>query len=119
MCNRCTVDSLSRISQVTSTIPSAFIARPIDIGFLQSSLFWILQFFNVVQGVSYFLPPNYLPFIVNFLGFGSQLGLFSLMITNLASVVSRILTGFLINRLIVTIVILVISIGATIFILTI
>ena len=95
-------------------IPPASTVRPVDTSFLKSPLFWTLQSFNVVQGMGYFLPPNYLPTYANSLGLSSQFGSITLVVVNLASVAGCVLVGLLMDRSDVTNVVLAISVSAAI-----
>lgn len=93
-------------------IPAASAPRRIDVRFLRSPLFWVLQTFNIVQGTGYFLPSNYLPTYAQSLGINSRLGSLTLVLVNLATVFGCILVGALVDRVEVTNVVLGISIGA-------
>ncbi|KAK4977559.1 hypothetical protein LTR42_001929 [Elasticomyces elasticus] len=79
-------------------IPASSAARPIDISFLRSPLFYIFQVFNIVQGTGYFLPSNYLPMYAKSIGLPSELGSLTLVLVNVASVLGCILTGALMDR---------------------
>lgn len=93
-------------------LPTASASRPVDPSFLRSSTFWVLQVFNIIQGMGYFLPSNYLPTYVQSLGLSSQLGSLTLVMINLASVLGCISVGALVDRLDVTTVIAAISFAA-------
>lgn len=94
-------------------IPAASSIRPIDVGFLRESRFWIMQAFNIVQGMGFFLPPNYLPSYAQSLGLSSRTGSLMLVLVNLAAVFGCILIGFLIDRLETTNVVFGVSAGAS------
>ena len=98
-------------------IPAASATRRIDIGFLRSPLFWVLQTFNIVQGTGYFLPSNYLPTYGQSLGLSSRLGSLTLVLVNVAAIFGCIVVGALVDRVEVTKVLLGISVaaGAAIF----
>ena len=98
-------------------LPAASAQRRIDMSFSRSPVFWVLQAFNIVQGVGYFLPSNYLPTYAQSLGFGSRLASLTLVLLNLAGMFGCILVGALIDRMEVTRVLLGISIVAAIAIL--
>ena len=98
-------------------IPAASAARRINVGFLRSPLFWVLQTFNIVQGTGHFLPSNYLPSYAESLGLSSRLGSLTLVLVNVAAVFGCILVGALVDRVDVTAVVAGISVGAAIAIL--
>ncbi|KAK8200790.1 hypothetical protein M8818_006106 [Zalaria obscura] len=91
--------------------------RPIDLGFLTTKVFWVLQIFNIAQGTGYFLPPNYLPTFAQSIGLSSTLGSLTLVMMNAASTMGCVGVGTLVDRADVTTVLLGISVGATISIL--
>ena len=93
-------------------IPAASAVRPIDVRFLKSPLFWVLQTFNIVQGTGYFLPSNYLPTYAQSLGLSPRLGSLTLVLVNLAAVFGCILVGALVDKVDVTKVVLGISVDA-------
>lgn len=86
--------------------------QPIDVRFLKDGSFWVLQTFNIVQGMGYFLPSNYLPTYAQSLGVSTQLGSLTLVCINLASVLGCIVVGSLMDRFDVTSVVFTLSIGA-------
>lgn len=81
-------------------IPAASASRRIDVGFLRSPLFWVLQTFNIVQGTGYFLPSNYLPTYAQSIGLNSKLGSLTLVLVNVAAVFGCILVGALVDKLV-------------------
>ena len=83
-------------------IPAASAARRIDVGFLRTPLFWVLQIFNIMQGTGYFLPTNYLPTYAQSIGLSTRLGSLALVLVNLASVFGCILVGALVDRVDIT-----------------
>ena len=95
-------------------LPAASVTRRIDIKFLHSPLFWVLQTFNIVQGTGYFLPSNYLPTYGQFLGTSSRLSSLTLVLVNVSSIFGCILVGALVDRVEVTNVLLGISVAAAI-----
>jgi len=98
-------------------IAAASAQRRIDVSFLRSPLFWVLQTFNVVQGTGYFLPSSYLPIYAQSLGYSSRLGSLTLVLVNLAAMFGCILVGALVDRMEVTKVLLGISVAAAVSIL--
>ena len=95
-------------------IPAASAPRRIDIGFLRSPVFWILQAFNVAQGTGYFLPSNYLPTYAQSLGLTSRVGSLMLVLVNVAAMLGCIVVGALADRVEITKVLLGISAAASI-----
>ena len=93
-------------------IPAASSARPIDVSFLRLRLFWVLQGFNIVQGMGYFLPSNYLPIYAQSLGISSRLGSLTLVLVNVAATFGCILVGASFDRFEVTGILLGISFTA-------
>lgn len=83
-------------------ISAAHIARPVNISFIKFPLFWVLQSFNIVQALGYFLPSNYLPTYVESLGLGSAFGSLTVLLINLASIFGCLLVGFLADRMDIT-----------------
>lgn len=98
-------------------IPAASATRRIDIGFLRSPLFWVLQAFNIIQGMGYFLPSNYLPTYAQSLGLSSRSGSLTLVLVNVAAIFGCIVVGALVDRVEVTKVLLGISILAAVAVL--
>lgn len=93
-------------------IPAASASRRIDVNFLRSPLFWVLQAFNVVQGMGYFLPSNYLPTYAQSLGISSRLGSLTLVLVNVATIFGCIIVGALVDRMEITKLVLGISVSA-------
>jgi predicted MFS family arabinose efflux permease len=93
-------------------IPASSAHRRIDISFLRSPSFWVLQAFNIIQGTGYFLPSNYLPTYAQSLGIDGRLGSLTLVLVNLTAVFGCILIGALVDRLEITQILLGISISA-------
>lgn len=87
-------------------------APPVDASFLRSPLFWILQAFNIVEALGYFLPANYLPSIAEALGLSSTLGSLTVLFVNFAAVFGCVGVGVLVDRFDVTTVMLGFSICA-------
>lgn len=94
-------------------IPTTSARRPVYAGFLKSAQFWVLQLFNIIEGMGYFLPSNYLPTYASSLGLDERLGSLTLVMINLASVLGCIAVGALVDKIDVTVVIAAISFGAT------
>lgn len=87
--------------------------RRLDFGFLKSSTFWILQLGNVLEGLGFFIPNIYLPTYARALGLSSVAGTVTVSLFNATSVFGTVIAGSLTDRLHVTSVILISTIGAT------
>nr|POE51759.1 hypothetical protein CFP56_25966 [Quercus suber] len=81
---------------------AARISPPVDISFLRHRLFWILQVFNIVQALGYFLPLNYLPSIAEAAGLSSTLGSITILLVNTGLVPGCVVVGALVDRFDVT-----------------
>ena len=88
-------------------------SRRLSFGFLKMSAFWVLEFGNVLQGLGFFMPNIYLPTYAGSLGLSSTEGAVTVALFNVASVFGTVLLGGLTDRLHVTSVILISTIGAT------
>lgn len=98
-------------------VTSTYRARPTNMTFLRSPLFWVFQIFNVIQGLGYFLPANYLPLLAEHFGASQTLGALTVLILNLASIFGCITTGFLVDRYDVTTILIGISACASVTVL--
>ena len=87
--------------------------RRFDISFLRTSTFWILEAGNVLQGLGFFVPNIYLPTYASSLGLSSISGTLLVSLFNTTSVFGAVILGTLIDRLHVTTVILISTIGAS------
>ena len=88
--------------------------RQLSFSFLKTSIFWALQSGNILEGLGFFMPSIWLPTYARFLGLSSLEGTATVMLFNTTSVVGAVLMGSLTDRLHVTSVILISSLGATI-----
>lgn len=95
-------------------VAAASATRRIDVGFFKSPVFWVVQAFNIVQGMGYFLPANYLPTYAQSLGVSSRLGSLTLVLVNVAGMCGCIIVGALVDRMEITTVIAGVSVGAAI-----
>ena len=95
-------------------IPAASAARRINVDFLRSPLFWVLQAFNVIEGTGYFLPSNYLPTYAQSLGLSSRMGSLMLVLVNVAAILGCVVVGALVDRVEITKVVFGISAAAAI-----
>ena len=109
-----TVLSLPLLYFVKPRVPLAqtSLHRQLDLNFLLSSTFWILQCCNIVQGLGYFIPTIYLPTYVESLGMNRIEGSLMLALVNLGAVFGTIWAGALIDRIHVSTVMALCSIGA-------
>ena len=88
--------------------------RRISFEFLQTPTFWILQAGNIVEGLGFFIPNFYLPQYARSLNLTPISGSLILALFNLTSVLGQVGFGILIDKMEVTSVILISSIGTTI-----
>ena len=95
-------------------VSSASHTRRLHWGFLRTSTFWMLQVGNILQSLGFFMPNIYLPTYARTLGLSSISGTLILSLFNTTSVFGQVILGFLSDRVHVTTVILISSIGATI-----
>lgn len=87
--------------------------RRTDWRFLQHPAFWVLQASNVLEGFGFFIPGIYLPSYARSLGLSTLAASTTLVLINATSVLGQIGFGFLVDRMHVTTVILISTIGAT------
>ena len=80
--------------------------------FLGTRIFWVLQTGNIIQGLGYFIPSVYLPSYANTSGYSHVIGTILVSLINSTSIIGVIVMGFLVDRLHVTTVILISSLGA-------
>ena len=92
----------------TASTPSV----PINIDFLSSTRFWIFLIGNIVEGTGYFMPQIYLPSFAEWLHFPLIASTMSISILNVSSTLGLILTGILVDRLPISTVLLISSLGA-------
>lgn len=88
--------------------------RRLNWGFLRTSTFWTLQIGNILESLGFFIPNTYLPSYARTLGLSSVSGTVTVSLFNTTSVFSQVILGFLSDRLHITTVILISTIGATI-----
>lgn len=81
--------------------------------FLKTSTFWILQAGNIIEGLGFFIPGFYLPSYARSLGLSSISGSLTIALFNATSVLGQIGFGILVDRMHVTSVIFISTIGAT------
>ncbi|KAL8700048.1 MAG: hypothetical protein Q9224_001141 [Gallowayella concinna] len=86
--------------------------RRLDLGFLRTSVFWIPQSCNIVQGLGYFIPNIYLPTYAKSQGMTGTEGTLMLALVNMGVVFGAIWAGALTDRMHVSSVMAISSIGA-------
>jgi len=96
-------------------LPASSISQPPRYGlrFLSSTSFWILQACLMIESLGYFLPSIYLPTFARSLGLSAGMGSVLIALLNGSAVFATIIMGMLCDRLHVTTVILISTIGAT------
>lgn len=92
---------------------SASHPRRLDFGFLRSRTFWILQTGNILESLGFFVPGIWLPTYARSVGLSSVAGTVALALFNATSVFGTIIMGSLTDRLHVTSVIGIATVGAT------
>jgi MFS family permease len=92
---------------------SASRSRRTSFEFLKTPTFWVLQLGNIIEGLGFFIPGIYLPSYARSLGLGSLSGSLTIALFNTTSVLGQVGLGILIDRMHVTSVILISTIGAT------
>ena len=88
--------------------------RPFSFRFLSTSTFWINQTANIFQGLGFFIPNIYLPTYARSLGLSNVSAALTVSLVNTTSVFGAVMLGGLIDKLHVTTVALISSLGATI-----
>ena len=99
---------------VKPRIPLSVSSRPrrLDMSFLHTSTFWTLQAGNIMESLGFFIPNIWLPTYARSIGLSSLAGTITVILFNTTSILSQVLLGSLIDRLHVTDVVLISSIGA-------
>lgn len=87
--------------------------RGLSLSFLKGSTFWILQIGNILESLGFFIPNIWLPSYARTIGLSSVSGTITLSLFNAMSVFGTVILGTLTDRLHVTTVILISTIGAT------
>ncbi|KAJ5375255.1 hypothetical protein N7517_007261 [Penicillium concentricum] len=87
---------------------------PPNFRFMFTSTFALFEFCNTVEALGFFLPSIYLPTYAGMIGASSSLQALTVILFNLASVVGCVLMGAIIDKLDVTLCILVSTIGSSI-----
>ncbi|KAL8790614.1 MAG: hypothetical protein Q9213_000461 [Squamulea squamosa] len=86
--------------------------RRLDLNFLRTSIFWIPQAANIVQGLGYFIPNIYLPTYAMSQGMTGTEGTLMLALVNMGVVFGAIWAGALTDRMHVSSVMAICSLGA-------
>ncbi|KAJ5633147.1 hypothetical protein N7490_009486 [Penicillium lividum] len=87
---------------------------PPNLRFIFTSTFALFEFCNIIEALGFFLPSLYLPTYAGMIGASSSLQALTVILFNLASVVGCVLMGAIIDKLDVTLCILVSTVGSTI-----
>lgn len=87
--------------------------RKITLPFLKNRTFLFVQLGNILQGLGFFMPTIYLPTYARYLGVNNGVITATVALLNGATVFGCIFVGVLIDRMHVTTVILICTIGAT------
>ena len=86
--------------------------RRLDLSFLHSSTFWIPQTCNILQGLGYFIPNIYLPIYAQSQGMTRTQGTVMVSLVNMGVVFGAIWAGALTDRMHVSSVMCICSLGA-------
>ncbi|KAI4244307.1 MAG: hypothetical protein L6R40_003033 [Gallowayella cf. fulva] len=86
--------------------------RRLDLGFLRTSIFWVPQTCNIIQGLGYFIPNIYLPTYAKSQGMTGTEGTLMLALVNMGVVFGAIWAGALTDRMHVSSVMAICSMGA-------
>ncbi|KAH8907614.1 putative MFS monocarboxylate transporter [Coniochaeta sp. PMI_546] len=76
--------------------------QKLEMRFVQSPAFWVLQAGNIIQGLGYFMPGLYLPSFATAQGWSSLSGTIAVSLCNGAQVLGATFTGWLVDRYHVT-----------------
>ena len=97
-------------------LPISPVTQPRRYGlrFLKTSAFWLFIIGLVIESLGYFIPSLYLPLYARSLGFGSSIGTLLVSLVNASGVISTVLGGFLIDRIHVTTVVALSTVGTMI-----
>ncbi|KAJ5624358.1 hypothetical protein N7510_000667 [Penicillium lagena] len=87
---------------------------PPNLRFLFTSTFALFEICNIVQALGFFLPSIYLPTYAGVIGASSSLQALTVILFNVASVLGCVCMGSIVDRLDVTVCILVSTLGSTI-----
>lgn len=94
-------------------VSAATHARGLDFTFLKTCTFWMLQAGNILESLGFFIPNIYLPTYARSLGLSPVAGTVTVSLFNTTSVFGQVILGSLTDRVHVTTVILISTIGAT------
>jgi len=99
--------------RIPLNVNSATNRRPTSWAFLKKPTFWALQLSNIFESFGFFVPGVYLPSYARSLGLSTVSGSVTIVLLNATSVLGQVGFGYLIDRMHVTSVILISTIGAT------
>ena len=96
-------------------IPLSMSSKPrkLDLSFALTSTFWCLQIGNILEGFGFFIPNIWLPTYARSLGLSSLSGTITVMLFNTTSVFGQVMLGSMIDKMHVTNVILISTVGAS------
>jgi MFS family permease len=94
-------------------VSSSTHARRLNFDFLRTTTFWVFQAGNIVQGLGFFIPNIYLPTYARSLGLSPIAGTVTVSLFNTTSVFGQVILGSLSDRVHITTVILISTVGAT------
>lgn len=92
-------------------------SRRFDFQFLRTLTFWILQAGNIFQSLGFFIPNIYLPTYAQSLGLSALSATLTVSLTNTASVFGAVAMGSLCDKMHVTSVILISTVGSSVAVL--
>ena len=100
---------------VKPRVPLSMTSRPrkLDTSFLRLPAFWALEAGNIFESLGFFIPNIWLPTYARSIGLSSVAGPLTIMLFNVTSVFGQVLMGSLTDRLHVTTVVLISTIGST------
>ncbi|KAJ5569643.1 Major facilitator superfamily domain general substrate transporter [Penicillium hispanicum] len=99
-------------------VSSSTSARRLDLSFLRLATFWTMQAGNIIQSFGYFLPSTYLPsYSTATVGLPETMGTMLVSLFNGTSIFGGIALGMLCDRVAVTNVLLVSSVGSALSVL--
>ena len=96
-------------------IPLSMSSRPrrLDLSFTLTSTFWFLEVGNILESFGFFIPNIWLPTYARSLGLSSLSGTIAVMLFNTTSIFGQVMLGSMIDKMHVTNVIMISTIGAS------
>ncbi|PSN62514.1 MFS general substrate transporter [Corynespora cassiicola Philippines] len=90
------------------------VSRKIDLRFLKTKTFWILQSGNIIQSLGYFIPSYYLPSFAVACGWSPFIGTIAVSLCNAALVFGALMIGWICDHHHVTVALVICTIGTVI-----